>query len=90
MCCRLRQLFTVFFHQHDLMNKAEKKEDRRKYEAEHPNDIWQSDVMHGPHLEIDGKKRKTYLIAFIDDHSRLIIYGRFLYVGGNVGIYACP
>lgn len=37
-----------FFHQHDLMNKAEKKEDRRKYEAEHPNDIWQSDVMHGP------------------------------------------
>jgi transposase InsO family protein len=66
-----------FFHQHGLMNKAEKKEDRRKYEAEHPNDIWQSDVMHGPHLEIDGKKRKTYLIAFIDDHSRLIIYGRF-------------
>lgn len=66
-----------FFHQHGLMNKTAKKEDRRKYEAEHPNDIWQSDVMHGPHLEVDGKKRKTYLIAFIDDHSRLIIYGRF-------------
>lgn len=66
-----------FFHQHGLMKKTAKKEDRRKYEAEHPNDIWQSDVMHGPHLEVDEKKRKTYLIAFIDDHSRLIIYGRF-------------
>ena len=48
------------------------KVDRRRFEAEFPNDIWQSDVMHGPKLKIDGKIRKTYLIAFIDDHSRLI------------------
>jgi transposase InsO family protein len=66
-----------FFHQHDLMRKSGMKEDRRKFEAEHPNDIWQSDVMHGPHLEINGKRRKTYLIAFIDDHSRMIPYARF-------------
>ena len=66
-----------FFHNNDLMRPTKAREDRRKFEAEHPNDIWQSDVMHGPHLEIDGKKRKTYLIAFIDDHSRLIVHGGF-------------
>ncbi len=66
-----------FFHHNDLMRPTQAREDRRKFEAEHPNDIWQSDVMHGPHLEMDGKKRKSYLIAFIDDHSRLIVYGGF-------------
>jgi len=66
-----------FFHQEDLMRKRTPPEDRRKFEEEHPNDMWQSDVMHGPHVEIDGKQRKTYLIAFIDDHSRLIVHGQF-------------
>jgi transposase InsO family protein len=66
-----------FFHQQDLMKKRKPPEDRRKFESEHPNDMWQSDVMHGPHVDIDGKQRKSYLIAFIDDHSRLIVYGQF-------------
>ncbi|MBI5605178.1 MAG: transposase, partial [Deltaproteobacteria bacterium] len=52
-------------------------EDRRKFEAELPNDLWQSDVLHGPLVETGGKKRKSYLIAFIDDHSRLVPYGAF-------------
>ncbi len=52
--------------------------DRRRFEAEFPNDIWQSDVMHGPHVVVDGKKRKSYLIAFLDDHSRLITQARFM------------
>ena len=53
------------------------KTDRRRYEAEFPNDLWQSDVMHGPRVRVDGKQRKTYLIAFLDDHSRLITHGEF-------------
>lgn len=52
-------------------------EDRRKFEAELPNDLWQSDVLHGPIVETGGKKRKSYLIAFIDDYSRLVPYGEF-------------
>ncbi len=52
------------------MRKIQMNKDRRKYEAQMPNDIWQSDVMHGPKLLIDGKNKKTYLIDFIDDHSR--------------------
>jgi hypothetical protein len=57
--------------------------DRRKYEAELPNDIWQSDVMHGPKVTVEGRQKKTYLIAFIDDHSRLIPYARF-YLSENL------
>ena len=53
------------------------KTDRRRYEAEFPNDIWQSDVMHGPRVLVDGRKRKTYLIAFLDDHSRLLPHAEF-------------
>ncbi len=52
-------------------------EDRRKFEAELPNDLWQSDCMHGPKVEHEEKKRKTYLIAFIDDHSRLVPHAEF-------------
>jgi transposase InsO family protein len=51
--------------------------DRRRFEAENPNDLWQSDVMHGPMVLVDGKQRKTYLTAFIDDHSRLIPHAEF-------------
>lgn len=51
--------------------------DRRKFEAELPNDLWQSDCLHGPTVEHNGKHKKTYLIAFIDDHSRLIPYAGF-------------
>jgi putative transposase len=49
-----------FFHQHNLMRKCATVEDRRKYEAEMPNDIWQSDVLHGPKLIAGDKRRKTY------------------------------
>jgi len=52
-------------------------EDRRKFEAEKVNDLWQSDVMHGPMVMVDGKQRKSYLLAIIDDHSRFIIHGEF-------------
>lgn len=51
--------------------------DKRLFEARHPNEIWQSDVMHGPYVKVDGKSRKAYLIAIIDDHSRIIIYAEF-------------
>jgi transposase InsO family protein len=67
-----------FLHAQNLMNPPEgQKQDRRKFEAELPNDIWQSDVMHGPMVTVGERKRKSYLIAFIDDHSRLIPYARF-------------
>lgn len=67
-----------FLHQHQLMKQETTAAiDRRKFEAELPNDLWQSDVMHGPHVISAGKRHKSYLIAFIDDHSRLIPHARF-------------
>ena len=81
-------LTTVYrvLHQNGLMDKEPKPEDRRKFEAQLPNDIWQSDVMHGPKVEVKGKQRKTYLIAFIDDHSRMIVYGGF-YLSENLACF---
>jgi putative transposase len=73
-------LTTVYrlLHNHNLMAREQPAAaDRRKFEAELPNDLWQSDVMHGPHLLQGGKLRKSYLIAFIDDHSRIIPHGQF-------------
>jgi putative transposase len=67
-----------FLHRRDLMALTRPvPEDRRKFEAETPNDLWQVDCMHGPRVEYEGKRRKTYLIAFIDDHSRLVPHGEF-------------
>ena len=67
-----------FLHTHDLMERARPvPQDRRKFEAELPNDMWQLDCMHGPRVEHEGKRRKTYLIAFMDDHSRLVTHGEF-------------
>jgi transposase InsO family protein len=76
-----------FLHHHNLMKSSEgQNQDRRKFEAELPNDIWQSDVMHGPMVTVGEKKRKSYLIAFIDDHSRLITYARF-YLSENLASF---
>jgi transposase InsO family protein len=53
------------------------KTDRRRFEAELPNDLWQSDCLHGPQIVAEGKHRKTFLFAFIDDHSRLTPHAQF-------------
>jgi transposase InsO family protein len=67
-----------FLHQQNLIHPQVKRPvDRRKFEAQLPNDLWQSDVMHGPKVDVSGKMRKSYLIAVIDDHSRLITHGQF-------------
>jgi len=61
-------------------------EDMRKFEVQMSNDLWQSDCMHGPHILVNSKKRKTYLFAIIDDHSRLITHGQF-YLAENLENY---
>ena len=71
-----------FLHSHNLMIRENSPVDRRKFEAELPNDLWQCDAMHGPLLMSGGKKRKSYMIAFIDDHSRLIPHGQFYFSEG--------
>jgi hypothetical protein len=43
------------------------------------NDCWQSDVCIDPYLLLDGKKKKTYLVAILDDASRLIVHSEFFF-----------
>ena len=47
--------------------------DRRAFEFENANDCWQSDISVGPYLTIKGVKHKTYIVAFLDDASRVIV-----------------
>src|SRR4030043_2442691 len=53
------------------------KPDLRRNATALPHDIWQSDCMHGASAVVDGKVRKSFLFAFLDDHSRLIPHGEF-------------
>ena len=47
--------------------------DMRRYECEHINEVWCGDSSVGPYLKVDGKKQRTYIIALIDDASRMIV-----------------
>jgi len=51
--------------------------ERRAFVAAHAGDIWYGDVLHGPSVLIPGRIRKTYLISFMDDASRLITHSAF-------------
>lgn len=66
-----------YLHAEKLTSLNDSARDRRHFEAAHPNEIWQSDVMHGPFVKHDDKMKKSYLIAIIDDHSRLVIHAEF-------------
>jgi len=49
------------------------------FEFEHANDCWQADTTVGPTILVEGKKRQTYLIALIDDASRVLVHGEFFF-----------
>lgn len=54
--------------------------DLDRFEADYPNDLWQSDMLVGPWLPDParpGKMRRANLFVFMDDHSRLLLHGRF-------------
>ncbi len=53
--------------------------DARAFTHEHINDLWMGDVMHGPKLQAPGRSQgdRTYLIALIDDASRLVPHAAF-------------
>ena len=52
--------------------------DRRHFQFEKAGDLWMSDVMHGPAVTVAGKRKaKAYLIAFLDDATRIIPFAAF-------------
>jgi hypothetical protein len=53
-------------------------QDRRRFAFAQAGELWMSDVMHGPSVAVPGRgRRKTYLIAFLDDATRVVPYCAF-------------
>lgn len=63
-----------------------------RFEAQYPNDLWQSDLLFGPKLpdpKRDGKCFTAQLVAFIDDHSRLVPHAQFYHHGRTSHLEHC-
>jgi len=60
--------------------RAPGRKDHRAFAFELAGDCWQGDVMYGPALPVDdGKRRKTYLIAILDDATRVVVHAQFYF-----------
>ncbi|MGE5605652.1 MAG: DDE-type integrase/transposase/recombinase [Bacteroidota bacterium] len=66
-----------YLKQFDFKSKPDV--ERKRFVFECANDCWQTDVLVGPYLLVNGKKKCTFLIAFLDDASRLITGGQFFF-----------
>jgi putative transposase len=55
-----------------------------RFEAARPNEIWTGDALHA--IRIAG--RKTYLFAFLDDHSRAVMAARFGFAEDTIRLAA--
>jgi putative transposase len=55
-----------------------------RFEAPAPNALWTGDALHGPRIA----DRKAYLFAFLDDHSRAVMAGRWGYFEDTVRLAA--
>ncbi|MGA2438999.1 MAG: DDE-type integrase/transposase/recombinase [Acidobacteriaceae bacterium] len=52
--------------------------DRRHFAFDKANELWMSDVMHAVPVTVESQRRyKTYLIAFLDDATRVVPFSAF-------------
>jgi putative transposase len=52
--------------------------DRRRFAFAHAGQLWMSDVMHAVSVGVEGqRRRKSYLIALLDDATRVVPYCAF-------------
>jgi len=74
---------TVFYRmvrENDLLKETVNKKLRLSFAMQFSNELWQADTMHGPRIKQPSDQwRKTFLIAFIDDASRVITHAEFFY-----------
>jgi hypothetical protein len=64
---------------------------RLAFAKAHANDLWQCDTLHGPSLRFDqhGKASQVFLIAFLDDASRVITHGEFFDADNTEHLIEC-
>ena len=84
-CCPSESTLLRLFHHHELMGPPTGTGGVfGRFEADTPNERWVGDALHGP--KIGG--RKTFLFAFLDDHSRLAVGYRFGFAEDTVRLAA--
>jgi putative transposase len=72
--------FYRMVRENNLLDFEQTKKLRHSFCMQFTNELWQADTMYGPSIrQPDGKWRKTFLIAFIDDASRVMTHGEFFY-----------
>lgn len=63
-----------FINRLAMEKKFTNNQDMRRYERPHINEVWCGDSSVGPYLKTsDGKKHRVYVIALIDDASRMVV-----------------
>jgi putative transposase len=78
--------FYRFIKEYDLLkdDPGDNNKKRLAFAMQYANELWQADTMYGPHVSVnDGKTAQCYLIAFIDDASRVCCHGQF-YLSENI------
>ncbi len=77
---------TLYYHLkeagYNFKNRDKEKSQRmyHRFEALYPNRLWQGDARHGiplPNPDNPQKNKKTYLLAWMDDISRKIMYAKY-------------
>lgn len=72
--------FYRMLRENDLLNAGQTKKLRQSFAMQFANELWQADTMVGPAIkQADGQWKKTFLIAFIDDASRVITHAECFY-----------
>ena len=65
---------------HNLLDDTAVQKQRLSFAMQFANQLWQADTLYGPTIkQADGQWKKTFLIAFIDDASRVITHAEFFY-----------
>ncbi len=74
---------TTFYRmvrKHQLLDDQAVQKQRLSFAMQFANQLWQADTLYGPTIkQADGQWKKTFLIAFIDDASRVITHAEFFY-----------
>lgn len=83
----LATFYRFLAQNHDLCKDTGKEEkEMKRFSHQKVNQLWQTDILYGPYLKLGRAKKRTYLIAYIDDASRLITHARFSWEQNFVAI----
>lgn len=74
-CCYAT--FNTYTKKHKLLDCSKGNKNRKSFEKRFINMMWVGDLMYGPYVKKGKSNFQSYLISFMDDHSRFIVGSRF-------------